>query len=108
MPRRALVILVLSGLLLAEAAEVAEALPKSFCRRWAAGVATRIMDENKDRLPPPVRAAESEAGPGHNPDKVKRLAGGGLGGTLARFGKSGDWSAVYKKAYAHCRVVETD
>lgn len=111
MSQRALPIAVVSALILSLAAQSAEARPKSFCRRWAAGVANNnVLYESQgapaDKAGPRQRAAAGKGGTAPAELDIDRLAGGGLGGTLARMGKTPRWKEVFNQAYADCRVVK--
>ena len=109
MSRPVFPILILSTVLVSCATEAVEARPKSFCRRWAAGVAnSNVQNEQQGN----VRAttltttgvAEVEDRDARKTD-VNRLAGGGLGGAMARMSRSDRWNEIFKQAYADCRVV---
>lgn len=111
MPRQAFVILVSGLLLVAEAPQAAQALPKSFCRKWAAGVANNNIDyEAQARaLERKGEAADLSAiKPGvQDPADLRSLSGSGLGGAMARLAKPARWHDIYRQAYAHCRVVDS-
>jgi len=114
MRRRPVPILVISAVLAGVAAESVEARTKSFCRRWAAGVANNnILYERgaaQEAAGPRERVVASKAGTAAAPSPASKeaLGGGGLGGTLMRLTKPPRWHEIYDKAYAHCRVVEVD
>lgn len=98
--------LVLAGLILCLAAQSAEALPKSFCRRWAAGVANNNVGYEEQARAAGKGPVDLESFQQQDPAKAAPLAGSGLGGALHRMTKPARWHEIYEKAYAHCRVVQ--
>ena len=106
MSRPAFPILILSALLVSVAAHSAEARTKSFCRRWAAGVASNNVAYETQARAAEKGATNLSAPAPQDRAKVRALAGGGLGGSLHRMTRPGRWHEIYNKAYAHCRVVQ--
>lgn len=110
MARQAFVILVSGLLLVAVSADAAQALPKSFCRRWAAGVANNNLDyaaqaRELEQAGPDATLVIKPGEP--DAEEIRSLSGGGLGGFVARFTKPSRWNEIYKQAYARCRVFDS-